>query len=82
MGRRQPAKSIPPTTYLLALDLLFLWVAPARIAWLFVALTTWAFATDIVWPSQQRRIVELTPLTRGKLNATIRIRSHHVRGEY
>ncbi|RKP46119.1 MFS transporter [Pararobbsia silviterrae] len=50
---------------LLALDLLLLWVVPARMGWLFVVLTLWAFATDIVWPSQQRRIVELTPDVRG-----------------
>jgi predicted MFS family arabinose efflux permease len=50
---------------LLGADIVFLWVMPARLHWLFVALTAWAFATDMLWPSQQRRIVELMPHLRG-----------------
>lgn len=50
---------------LLAADLGLLWYAPPHFGLLFVALTVWAFATDILWPSQQRRIIELTPHLRG-----------------
>jgi predicted MFS family arabinose efflux permease len=50
---------------LLAADLLFLFACPARLSLLFIALLFWAFATDIVWPSQQRRIVELAAQLRG-----------------
>ena len=50
---------------LLAFDLLFLVLAPPSLAVLFGALVLWAFATDIVWPSQQRRIVELSAELRG-----------------
>jgi predicted MFS family arabinose efflux permease len=32
---------------------------------LFGVLLCWAFATDIIWPSQQRRIVELSADLRG-----------------
>lgn len=44
---------------LLALDLLALLLLPSTLALLFAVLLCWAFATDMVWPSQQRRIVEL-----------------------
>lgn len=50
---------------LLALDLLGLAVMPRQLAGLLLALVVWALATDIVWPSQQRRIVELMPEQRG-----------------
>lgn len=50
---------------LLAAVVFYLWIAPMRLAWLIVALVPWAFATDIVWPSQQRRMVELRPDQRG-----------------
>lgn len=54
---------------LLAIDMpLLYWSAP-QLGWLFVALTLWAFATDILWPSQQRRVVELAPTQRGILLA-------------
>jgi predicted MFS family arabinose efflux permease len=50
---------------LLALDLALLLLAPPTLALLFGVLLLWAFATDIVWPSQQRRIVELSAELRG-----------------
>lgn len=50
---------------LLAVDLLFLRLTPPNVQLLFIALTAWAFATDLLWPSQQRRIVELMPQWRG-----------------
>ncbi|MFV3415470.1 MFS transporter [Pseudomonas sp. NY15436] len=50
---------------LLALDLLGLAVMPRQLGGLLLALVVWALATDIVWPSQQRRIVELMPEQRG-----------------
>ncbi|QCR36829.1 MFS transporter [Nissabacter sp. SGAir0207] len=40
-------------------------VMPARLPLLYLALVLWAFATDILWPSQQRRVVELAPQQRG-----------------
>ena len=49
----------------LAAVLVLIWLAPARLPWLLVLLVPWAFATDIAWPSQQRRIVELRPAQRG-----------------
>lgn len=50
---------------LLTLDLLGLAVIPRQFGGLLLALVVWAVATDIVWPSQQRRIVELMPEQRG-----------------
>ncbi|HDR9202134.1 TPA: MFS transporter [Burkholderia vietnamiensis] len=50
---------------LLALDLVFLRFTPPSLRLLFGALVAWAFATDLLWPSQQRRIVELVPQWRG-----------------
>ncbi|NYE63763.1 putative MFS family arabinose efflux permease [Duganella sp. 1224] len=50
---------------LLALDLALLLLVPPTLALLFGVLLLWAFATDIVWPSQQRRIVELSSELRG-----------------
>ncbi len=38
---------------------------PASLAILFAAMAVWPFVTDIVWPSQQRRMVELEPSLRG-----------------
>ncbi len=50
---------------LLAVAIVYLWLMPAHVFWLFPALTVWAFATDSLWPSQQRRIIELAPERRG-----------------
>lgn len=50
---------------LLTLDLLGLAVIPRQLGGLLLALVVWAVATDIVWPSQQRRIVELMTEQRG-----------------
>lgn len=50
---------------LLALDLVFLRFTPPSLRLPFVALPAWAFASDLLWPSQQRRIVELMPQWRG-----------------
>lgn len=46
-------------------NLVFMLLSPARLGWLYGALIVWAFATDILWPTQQRRIVELRPELRG-----------------
>lgn len=51
--------------FLLGLDIAFLAVMPRYLSWLLLALAFWALATDIVWPSQQRRIVEQMPEQRG-----------------
>lgn len=50
---------------LLGADLVVLLLAPPSFALLFGVLVLWAFATDIVWPTQQRRIVELSAELRG-----------------
>jgi predicted MFS family arabinose efflux permease len=50
---------------LLAFDMVLLMLAPTTLAVLYVVLLFWALATDIVWPSQQRRIVELSAELRG-----------------
>lgn len=50
---------------LLALDLMGLAMMPRQLSGLLMALVVWALATDIVWPSQQRRIVELMFEQRG-----------------
>lgn len=50
---------------LLTLHLLGLAVIPKHLGGLLLALVVWAVATDIVWPSQQRRIFELMPEQRG-----------------
>ncbi|MGC4079953.1 MAG: MFS transporter [Rubrivivax sp.] len=39
--------------------------APPRLGALFATLALFAFAADLLWPSQQRRIVELNPQQRG-----------------
>ncbi|MDB5104824.1 MAG: transporter [Fibrobacteres bacterium] len=40
-------------------------VLPISMAFLLAALVAWPFVSDIVWPSQQRRMVELEPAFRG-----------------
>ena len=40
-------------------------LTPPSIPLLFLALIRWAFVADMIWPSQQRRIVELEPGYRG-----------------
>lgn len=40
-------------------------VLPVSMAILLAVLVAWPFISDIVWPSQQRRIVELEPAMRG-----------------
>lgn len=50
---------------LLAADLLVLLLAPPTFALLFAVLVLWAFATDIVCPTRQCRIVELSEELRG-----------------
>lgn len=51
---------------LLVADMLFIVALPGSLALLYAALVFWAFATDILWPTQQRRIVELSdPVHRG-----------------
>lgn len=50
---------------LLVADMLYLLLSPPNLAGLFVALVVWAFATDLLWPTQQRRIVELMSRQRG-----------------
>nr|WP_318383623.1 MFS transporter [uncultured Enterobacter sp.] len=51
---------------LLVADMLMIMLLPARLGLLYSALVLWAFATDLLWPTQQRRIVEIAdPATRG-----------------
>ena len=40
-------------------------VLPVSMTFLLAVLVAWPFISDIVWPSQQRRIVELEPAMRG-----------------
>jgi predicted MFS family arabinose efflux permease len=42
-----------------------LWLLPPTPALLLTGMVAWAFILDVVWPSQQRRIVELEPQLRG-----------------
>ncbi|MDI6634287.1 MFS transporter [Pantoea dispersa] len=44
---------------LLIVDTALIAVLPKALGVLLAALVVWAFATDLLWPSQQRRIVEL-----------------------
>ncbi|KTS34480.1 MFS transporter [Pantoea dispersa] len=44
---------------LLIVDTTLIAVLPKALGVLLAALVVWAFATDLLWPSQQRRIVEL-----------------------
>lgn len=51
---------------MLVLDMLVIMLLPGTLALLYIALVFWAFATDLLWPTQQRRIVEIAdPNTRG-----------------
>jgi predicted MFS family arabinose efflux permease len=51
---------------LLVADMLLITLLPAQLAWLFILLVVWAFSTDLIWPTQQRRIVEISSAeTRG-----------------
>ena len=50
---------------ILAIDIVILWWTRPHLYWFYAALVVWAFATDILWPSQQRRIIELAPDLRG-----------------
>lgn len=51
---------------LLVADMLFIMLLPGKLALFYLALVFWAFATDLLWPTQQRRIVEIAdPQTRG-----------------
>lgn len=45
---------------LLIVDTALIAVLPKALGVLLAALVVWAFATDLLWPSQQRRIVELS----------------------
>ncbi len=50
---------------LLIIDLILLMIIPSKLYFLYFTLIIWAFATDILWPTQQRRVVELNPVMRG-----------------
>lgn len=51
---------------MLVLDMLLLMILPGKLALLYLLLVLWAFSTDLLWPSQQRRIVEIaSAATRG-----------------
>jgi len=51
---------------LLVADMVVITLLPGKLALLYIALVFWAFATDLLWPTQQRRIVEIAdPQTRG-----------------
>lgn len=51
---------------LLVADMLLVMLLPARLSLLYLLLVVWAFSTDLLWPTQQRRIVEIsTAETRG-----------------
>jgi len=51
---------------LLIADMVVITLLPGKLALLYIALVFWAFATDLLWPTQQRRIVEIAdPQTRG-----------------
>lgn len=65
MALRFSAEHMLKMGMLLAFSLLLLRVAPPALATLLSALPVFAFATDILWPSQQRRVVEVLPEQRG-----------------
>ncbi|MDZ7323221.1 MFS transporter [Kosakonia sacchari] len=44
---------------MLVLDMLLLMILPGKLALLYLLLVLWAFSTDLLWPTQQRRIVEI-----------------------
>lgn len=46
---------------LLSANVIFLITQPPMLVWLLFALAIWALSTDIIWPTQQRRVVELFP---------------------
>lgn len=51
---------------LLVADMVVITLLSGKLTLLYIALVFWAFATDLLWPSQQRRIVEIAdPQTRG-----------------
>lgn len=51
---------------LLVLDMLLVMLLPAQLSLLYLLLVVWAFSTDLLWPTQQRRIVEISTVeTRG-----------------
>ncbi|MDN2485464.1 MFS transporter [Kosakonia sacchari] len=51
---------------MLVLDMLLLMILPGKLALLYLLLVLWAFSTDLLWPTQQRRIVEIaSETTRG-----------------
>lgn len=51
---------------LLVVDMLIIILLPAQLSLLYILLVVWAFSTDLLWPTQQRRIVEIsTAETRG-----------------
>lgn len=51
---------------LLVTDMLLVMLLPAQLPLLYILLVVWAFSTDLLWPTQQRRIVEIsTAETRG-----------------
>lgn len=51
---------------LLAADMMVIMLLPAKLAVLYGLLIIWAFSTDLLWPTQQRRIVEIaSEATRG-----------------
>ncbi|WP_200552479.1 MFS transporter [Kosakonia sp. LAM2021] len=51
---------------MLVLDMLLLMILPGKLALLYLLLVLWAFSTDLLWPTQQRRIVEIASAsTRG-----------------
>lgn len=51
---------------LLMVDMLAIMLLPATLTLLYLLLVLWAFCTDLLWPSQQRRVVEIaTAETRG-----------------
>lgn len=45
---------------LLIVDMALIALLPKALGVLLTALVFWAFSTDLLWPSQQRRIVELS----------------------
>ncbi|AJC66019.1 MFS transporter [Dickeya zeae] len=51
---------------MLVADILVIMLLPATLALLYILLVVWAFSTDLLWPTQQRRIVEISSAqTRG-----------------
>lgn len=50
---------------LFAANLIFMMLSPTRLAYIYGALVVWSFATDILWPTQQRRMIDLRPDLRG-----------------